>query len=51
MIKHNYEILLIDRANGRNVIETSGDTYKVIQYLNSNRYQVIRVKLAEEKRK
>lgn len=48
MIEEQYKIILVDRAN-KNVVETTGNTSKVIQYLNSNRYKVLSIYL-EDKR-
>jgi hypothetical protein len=47
MISHEYIIVLVDRANSRNIIETQGNTAQVIRYLNSNRYRVLSIRSME----
>lgn len=47
MKEEQYRIILVDRAN-KNVVETTGNTNRVISYLNSNHYKVLSIYLEEK---
>lgn len=48
MIQEQYRIVLIDRAN-KNTVETTGNSNRVIQYLNSNHYKVLSIYLEDRR--